>query len=214
MSRRERKSSSRKTPSPRSISSMPRDSSSTHSTSHSPEFANIYIKIYNFDNLQYLFEDNSEFEIVAKFLNERINSSNETRFRCDVKNSFEITFTIQVDVKNEEDIFNLCANPILLSLVNYKLEKEIVLGNCNLDMLSLCTTHVEMRTFQKLHFERENIPFRKFSFDCELSNDVPLLRAPYRNILILTFKSIHNFDIKDKITFGFQAPLACRVSSI
>lgn len=199
-----------------SVSFLSRESSS----SSSPEFVTIYIEIYNFENLEYLtpatVDDNSEveFEIVAKYLNVEINSSSMTRFRAYNKNSLNITFNIQIDVNKEEEIFNLCANPLLLSLQQHDIQRgeEMVLGNCNIDMLALCSTHKEEISCKKLCFEKtHNSHFRKLSFDCRLSNDKPLLKAPYENILFITFDSIHNFDIKDEITFNFQAPLSCQV---
>lgn len=220
MSQKERKSTSRKVKKHLKEPSTP---SSSLSSSSPPVLAmNIYIKIYNFDNLQCLFndvdDDDEEFEIVAKFLNAKINSSNETtRFRANNENSLEIAFSVQLDVNREEEIFNLCANPILLSLLKHKKQQHedvIVLGNCNLDMLVLFTTSVEKRTLKKLTFERENSHFRKFYFDCDISNDMPLLKAPYENLLNITFNSIHNFEIKDKIAFGFRAPLGCQVNKI
>lgn len=190
--------------------------SSHESSSSSSEFANISIKIYNFDNLQYLFDDNSqeEFEIIAKYLSIKIiPNNNETRFGASIKNSLAITFNIQVDVNREEEIFNLCANPVLLSLLKHsKEEGVIVMGNCNIDMLTLCTPHVETRTFQKLHFERELSHFRKFSFDCMLSSDIPILKASYGNMMNITINSLHDYDVKGgDIIFGFQAPMNCQV---
>lgn len=219
MSQKQRKLSSKKRQTEKindSASSHSTSLSSRASSSSSPEFANISIKIYNFDNLEYLFDDNSEeeFEIIAKFLSIKIISNNEARFKANNKNSLVITFNIQVDVSREEEIFNLCANPLLLSLLKHQKEKEeIVMGNCNIDMLSLCTPHVEKIKLQKLHFEREFSHFRKFSFDCMLSSDIPILKTPYGNMMFITINSIHDYDIKDggNIMFGFQAPINCQV---
>jgi hypothetical protein len=193
---------------------------SSHESSSSPEFANIAIKIYNFENLQYLDEQShEEFEIVAKFMNTKINSDtavDESRhFSANNKNSFKITFNIQVDVSNEEETVNVCASPILLSLLKHKGNVVTVLGHCSIDMLVLCTPHVESRTFYKLSFEREFSGqvsyFRRISFDCLLSIDVPLLKAPYGNMLFLTFDSIHNLNNTNEITIGFRAPMGCEV---
>lgn len=213
MSRREKKSSSRKeksktqnkVPSSKVSSLSPHDSS--------PKRADISIRIHNFENLDFLLDDGSEeFEIVAKYLGERINSVDFSRISERNKNSFEIVFGIQVNVSSEEAIFDICSNPLSLSLLKHTAEKEAVtLGHCNVDMFALCTPFVESITYRK-HFERETSHFRKISFDCQISSDIAMLKENYGNVLYVTIDSVHNFEAFDKITVGFKAPMNSQVT--
>lgn len=217
MSQRGRKSTSKKEKKKNIDVNRMTPSLSSHESSSSPEFANISIRIYNFDNLQYLFDNDAntkeEFEIVAKYLSEKINSDDVSRINESNKNSFEIVNGIRVNASSEEEIFDICSSPVLLSLLKHSAEGEtVILGHCNIDMLALLTPYIESRTYRK-HFERENSHFRKISFDCQISSDKALLKEHYENLLYITIDSIHNFPVEDEITVGFKAPMNSKVRS-
>lgn len=212
MSQRERKLTSKRDKKKNNDSNHTTASLTSHESSPSPEFANISIQIRNLDNLQYLFDDSQEeFEIVAKFLSEKIKSDDVSRISESNKNSFEIVFGIRVDVNSEEEIFDVCSSPISISLLKHSEENEIlVLGRCAIDMLELLTPFIESKTYRK-HFEREASHFRKISFDCQISSDKALLKEHYGNILYVAVDSIHNFETEGEITVGFKTPMNSKV---
>lgn len=214
MSQREKKLKSKKDKKKKIDVNHTTPSVSSQESSLTPGPVNISIRIQNFDNLQYLFDDidtKEEFEIVAKYLNEKINSDDVSRISESNKNSFEIVYGIRVNPSIEEEILDICANPVVLSLQKHSAKGEVVtLGFCYIDMLPLCTPFIESKTYRK-YFERKSSHFRKISFDCQISSDNALLKRHYENLLHVNVESIHNFEAEGEITVGFKAPMNTKV---